>query len=65
MKYDIRGQIGSGSFAKVHRAINKKTGEWNAVKIIDKKRSKLNQKTMFQLLEREITIMKALDNVSP
>lgn len=62
LKYDIRGQIGSGSFARVHRAVCKKTGEWSAVKIIDKKRFKHNAKTMF-MLQREVSIMQALDNV--
>jgi serine/threonine protein kinase len=62
MKYDIRAQIGKGSFAKVHRAINKKTGQWCAVKVIDKKRFKHNPKTM-AMLAREVTIMQTLDNV--
>jgi serine/threonine protein kinase len=38
--YDIGEKLGKGSYAVVHRAIHKATGEAFAVKIISKEKSK-------------------------
>jgi serine/threonine protein kinase len=38
--YDIGDKLGKGSYAVVHRAIHKSTGEAFAVKIISKEKSK-------------------------
>ena len=58
-KYEIRNQIGKGSFATVHKAIDRKTGKWRAIKIINKARFANNAQTSMTL-QREITIMKDL-----
>ena len=59
MKYEIRNQIGKGSFATVHRAIDRATGRWRAIKIINKARFANNAQTTM-MLKREVAIMKEL-----
>lgn len=60
-KYDIRHEIGSGSFAKVYKAIELSTGQLRAVKIMDKSRFGPGSHTML-MLQREVDIMKDLDH---
>jgi calcium/calmodulin-dependent protein kinase I len=52
--WEIKEKIGSGSFAVVHRAVNRQTGEEAAVKII--KKEKLNKEEI-AIVHNEIEIM--------
>ena len=52
MKYDVFEQLGKGSFAVVHRAVDKETGRSVAIKIINKSRFARDKKSK-QLLKRE------------
>jgi len=52
--YDLKEEIGKGSFSVVRKGIHKKTGKEYAIKCIQKRFIKLD------LLEREILIMKKL-----
>jgi len=61
--YDIRDQLGSGTFATVKLCINKCTGEKYAVKIIDKKKFALNHgSSRSDALMDEVKILKALSH---
>ncbi|KAM0746431.1 Pkinase-domain-containing protein [Meredithblackwellia eburnea MCA 4105] len=59
--YEVREQIGKGSFASVRKAIRRSDGRMMAVKIIQKARFISNPKTM-EMISREVEIMKALDH---
>ncbi|EEB93591.1 hypothetical protein MPER_07724, partial [Moniliophthora perniciosa FA553] len=60
--YDLRPELGRGSFATVFRAVSKATGEWFAVKIIQESRrtGKEESSSSNVNLQREIAIMKEL-----
>jgi len=51
--YDLKGDVGSGAFSVVRKAVDKENGEEVAVKIIDKKRA--GQKK--EMLETEVAIL--------
>jgi calcium/calmodulin-dependent protein kinase I len=51
--YDLKGDVGSGAFSVVRKAVDKETGEEVAVKVIDKKRA--GQKK--EMLETEVAIL--------
>ena len=51
-KYDVQEQLGKGSFAVVHKAIDKDTGAIVAIKIINKSRFSKDKKSR-QMLKRE------------
>ncbi|KAM0788863.1 hypothetical protein ACM66B_002948 [Microbotryomycetes sp. NB124-2] len=59
--YELREQIGKGSFATVHKGVQRSTGKLVAVKIIEKTRFQSNPKTM-EMFAREVEIMKQLDH---
>lgn len=52
VKYDVQEQLGKGSFAVVHKAIDKDTGAIVAIKIINKLRFTKDKKSR-QMLKRE------------
>ncbi|KAI5480399.1 ser/thr/tyr protein kinase RAD53 [Pseudohyphozyma bogoriensis] len=60
-EYDVREQIGKGSFATVNKGIRRSDGKMVAIKIIMKARFASNPKTM-EMIRREVEIMKALDH---
>ena len=60
--YEVREQIGKGSFATVRKAIRRHDGRIVAVKIIQRARFASNPKTM-EMIEREVDIMKGLEHV--
>lgn len=55
-------EIGKGSFATVWKALEKSTGKWRAVKIINKLKFAGNEKTAL-MLKREVDIMAEVDHV--
>lgn len=57
------GQIGKGSFATVHKGVQKSSGRLVAIKVIQKQRFIKNPQTM-KMFAREVDIMKKLDHVS-
>ncbi|GAA5914023.1 hypothetical protein JCM8208_005922 [Rhodotorula glutinis] len=59
--YEVREQIGKGSFATVRKAIRRSDGRIVAVKIIQRARFASNPKTM-EMIEREVDIMKGLEH---
>ncbi|ORY91469.1 kinase-like domain-containing protein [Leucosporidium creatinivorum] len=59
--YEVFGQIGKGSFATVHKGVQKSTGSLVAIKVIAKQRFIKNPKTM-EMFTREVNIMKKLDH---
>ena len=61
-EYSIKGTIGKGSFSKVKLGINKITGEKVAIKIIDKKKIKLNSDR--ERVQRELNIIKKLNHIN-
>jgi len=54
--YDLKKEVGTGNFSVVRMAVNKKTGEEVAVKIIDKKR--VGQKK--DMLQTEVDILQTV-----
>lgn len=60
-QYELRQAIGSGSFATVYKAVERETGKWRAVKMINKTRFMRNPKSQ-QMLQREVSIMQGLDH---
>jgi len=58
--YDIKDEIGKGAFSVVKMAINKKTGEKVAVKIIDKKAANSDQDE--KRLKTEVEILKRVNH---
>ncbi|KAG5671977.1 hypothetical protein PVAND_002141 [Polypedilum vanderplanki] len=58
--YELLQQIGSGSYAIVHKAINKKTREFCAIKVMERK--KFLEKNRMQQLIDEIAILKKLEH---
>ena len=61
-EYSIKGTIGKGSFSKVKLGINKITGEKVAIKIIDKKKIKMNSDR--ERVQRELNIIKKLNHIN-
>ena len=61
-EYAIKETIGKGAFSKVKLGINKLTGEKVAIKIIDKKKLKINSEN--KRIEREINIIKKLNHIN-
>jgi hypothetical protein len=61
-KYEVREQIGKGSFASVRRGVRRADGTIVAIKIIQKARFANNPKTL-EMFSREITIIQQLDHV--
>eukprot|EP01104_Vermistella_antarctica_P017521 TRINITY_DN6213_c0_g1_i1.p1 TRINITY_DN6213_c0_g1~~TRINITY_DN6213_c0_g1_i1.p1 ORF type:complete len:517 (-),score=183.77 TRINITY_DN6213_c0_g1_i1:30-1580(-) len=59
--YDIRDQIGSGSFSVVKLGVHKRTGKKVAVKIIDKKKYWHMAKTREQI-QREVEILRKVQH---
>lgn len=60
--YEVREQIGKGSFATVRKGVRRSDGRIVALKIIQKARFASNPKTM-EMIEREVEIMKGLEHV--
>jgi len=58
--YDVGDELGKGAFSIVKKAINKKTGEKVAVKVIDKKAASTPQDT--QRLKTEVEILKKVNH---
>jgi len=58
--YDVKQDLGKEEFSVVKKAINKKTGEEVAIKIIDKKTATTAQDT--KRLETEVTILKKVSH---
>ena len=61
-KYEVREQIGKGSFASVRKGVRRSDGMMVAIKIIQKARFANNPKTL-EMFSREITIIQQLDHV--
>lgn len=61
-EYELRDELGRGSFAIVRKAVQRKTGNTVAVKIISKSKFSGDPVTM-GMFRREIEIMKTLDHV--
>ncbi|GAA5964878.1 hypothetical protein JCM3765_005809 [Sporobolomyces pararoseus] len=61
LKYEVREQIGKGSFASVRKGVRRSDGTMVAIKIIQKARFANNPKTL-EMFEREITIIQQLDH---
>ncbi|KAK4057970.1 hypothetical protein OIO90_001189 [Microbotryomycetes sp. JL221] len=59
--YELREQIGKGSFASVYKGVQKSTGKLVAIKKINKARFASNPKTL-EMFAREVEIMKDLDH---
>lgn len=59
-KYEMLGQIGKGGFSQVHRCKHLITGDTYAVKVIDLKPLRMQQKFNPQRLRREVDIMRKL-----
>lgn len=57
--YDLTHELGKGSFATVMKAIERRTGEWFAVKIITDKHNRPGDQNRVAFT-REIEIMKKL-----
>ena len=61
-EYSIKGTIGHGSFSKVKLGINKLTEEKVAIKIIDKKKIKIDSER--ERVQRELNIIKKLNHIN-
>ena len=61
-EYSIKGTIGKGSFSKVKLGINKLTGQKVAIKILDKKKIKINSER--KRIQRELNIIKKLNHIN-
>ena len=61
-KYEMLGQIGKGGFSQVHRCKHLITGDTYAVKVIDLKPLRMQQKFNPQRLRREVDIMRKLSH---
>ena len=59
-EYSIKGTIGQGAFSKVKLGINKLTGEKVAIKIIDKRKIKIDSER--DRVQRELNIIKKLNH---
>lgn len=62
-RYEVREQIGKGSFASVRKGVRRSDGTIVAIKIIQKARFANNPKTL-EMFAREITIIQQLDHAS-
>ena len=61
-EYAIKETIGKGAFSKVKLGINKITGEKVAIKILDKKKIKMNSEN--KRIQRELNILKKLSHIN-
>ena len=61
-EYAIKETIGKGAFSKVKLGINKMTGEKVAIKILDKKKIKMNSEN--KRIQRELNILKKLSHIN-
>ena len=61
-EYSLKETIGKGSFSKVKLGINKLTGEKVAIKILDKKKIKINSER--KRIQRELNIIKKLNHIN-
>ena len=61
-EYSIKNMIGKGNFSTVKLAINKKTGEKVAIKIL--KKDKILNKSDLERVEREINILKNISHIN-
>ena len=61
-EFSIKGTIGQGAFSKVKLGINKLTGEKVAIKIIDKRKIKIDSER--ERVQRELNIMKKLNHIN-
>ena len=61
-EYSIKGTIGQGAFSKVKLGINKLTGEKVAIKILDKRKIKIDSER--ERVQRELNIMKKLNHIN-
>ncbi|GAA5970663.1 hypothetical protein JCM11641_007392 [Rhodosporidiobolus odoratus] len=60
-EYEVREQLGKGSFATVRKGVKRSNGQMVAIKIIAKARFSSNPQTM-QMFQREIAIAKQLNH---
>ncbi|GAA6063026.1 hypothetical protein JCM10212_001805 [Sporobolomyces blumeae] len=60
-EYEVREQIGKGSFASVRKGVRRRDGTMVAIKIIQKARFANNPKTL-EMFSREIEIIQQLDH---
>eukprot|EP01117_Protostelium_nocturnum_P013865 TRINITY_DN5217_c1_g1_i3.p1 TRINITY_DN5217_c1_g1~~TRINITY_DN5217_c1_g1_i3.p1 ORF type:complete len:653 (+),score=336.08 TRINITY_DN5217_c1_g1_i3:150-2108(+) len=58
--YDLKNELGSGSFAVVKKAVDKRSGREVAVKIVDKKKFTLNPAFRKEQLSDEVKVMRAI-----
>lgn len=61
--YEVREQIGKGSFAVVRKGVRRSDGMMVAIKIIQRARFAHNAKTV-EMIEREVGIIQTLEHVS-
>lgn len=61
--YEVREQIGKGSFATVRKGVRRRDGMMVAIKIIQRARFANNPKTV-EMIEREVRIIQTLEHVS-
>ena len=61
-EYSIKGTIGQGAFSKVKLGINKLTGEKVAIKIIDKRKIKVDSER--ERVQRELKKIKKLNHIN-
>lgn len=61
--YEVREQIGKGSFAVVRKGVRRSDGMMVAIKIIQRARFAHNPKTV-EMIEREVGIIQTLEHVS-
>ena len=61
-EFSIKGTIGQGAFSKVKLGINKLTGEKVAIKILDKRKIKIDSER--ERVQRELNIMKKLNHIN-
>ena len=58
--FEFKRQIGSGSYGTVFQAINKKSGEQCAVKVIHKEHK--SEKQWYKMMRSELTMLKELNH---
>eukprot|EP01017_Pseudomicrothorax_dubius_P006739 TRINITY_DN11984_c0_g2_i1.p1 TRINITY_DN11984_c0_g2~~TRINITY_DN11984_c0_g2_i1.p1 ORF type:complete len:475 (+),score=68.46 TRINITY_DN11984_c0_g2_i1:61-1485(+) len=56
-EFDARAKIGTGAFATVYKALHKQTGEYRAIKVVEKRMIRMQERFI-----REIEVMKSLDH---
>ena len=63
-KYDVGIELGRGTFASVFRAMDRDTGKWYAIKIIQRAKFAHNPHNE-KNFQREIEILSWINHVSP